>query len=60
MEKLLTKWFENPETNLGIVIHAYDNNGQQISVIHSDDVEQDSPLVCMNGLMWIVIKIDKL
>ena len=51
MEKLLTKWFENPETNLGIVIHAYDNNGQQISVIHSDDVEQDSPLVCMNGLM---------
>ncbi|KAH7643315.1 growth/differentiation factor 11-like protein [Dermatophagoides farinae] len=44
MEKLLTKWFENPETNLGIVIHAYDNNGQQISVIHSDDVEQDSPL----------------
>ncbi|XP_075680454.1 growth/differentiation factor 8-like [Dermatophagoides pteronyssinus] len=44
MEKLLTKWFENPDTNFGIVIHAFDNNGQQLNVIHSDDVEQDSPL----------------
>lgn len=45
IEKLISKWFENPDTNFGIVIHAYDGNGQQLSVIHSDDVAIDSPLV---------------
>ncbi|UXI23294.1 hypothetical protein NH340_JMT09237 [Sarcoptes scabiei] len=55
IEKLVTKWFENPESNLGLAIHAYDSSGQRMTIIHSTDVSNESPL-----RPFIEIRVDKL
>jgi hypothetical protein len=43
VEELLSKWFENPKDNHGIVLHATDEQDRQIVV--TDHEEEDGALV---------------
>jgi hypothetical protein len=43
VEELLTKWFENPKDNHGIVLHAID--GHNRSIVVTDHAEEDGALV---------------
>ncbi|PSN36596.1 Growth/differentiation factor 8 [Blattella germanica] len=43
VEELLTKWFENPKDNHGVVLHATDERDRQIVV--TDHKEEDGALV---------------
>lgn len=43
VEDLLSKWFENPKDNHGVVLHAVDDHDRQIVV--TDHAEEDGALV---------------
>jgi hypothetical protein len=47
VEQLLTKWFENPKDNHGIVLHAVDEHGRQIVV--TDHAEEGGALVSVQA-----------
>ena len=47
VEELLTKWFENPKDNHGVVLHATDERDRQIVV--TDHEEEDGALVSLHA-----------
>lgn len=47
VEELLSRWFENPKENHGIVLHAADENDRQIVV--TDHEEDNGALVSVLG-----------
>lgn len=44
LKNVVQRWFEAPETNLGLAIHSYDSDGNTLSVIHHEDVLFESPM----------------
>jgi hypothetical protein len=42
LKKLVAQWFRHPNENLGLAIHSYDKDGNELAVIEASDNEDNS------------------
>ena len=56
LKNVVQRWFEAPETNLGLAIHSYDSDGNTLSVIHHEDVLFESPMVRYLNIELFLLK----